>query len=342
MLDGKNALITGGGGSISRATLHNFLETDLAKIRIIDNHEPNLSDLQKRYDDDRLRYLAGDIRDADRLQRALEKIDIVIHMAAMKHVNICEYNSFEAVKTNVNGVQNIVDEAIEANVDRIVFTSSDKAANPANTMGATKLLGEKLITAGNKYRGERDIRFASVRFGNVVNSSQSVIPIFAEQIRKGGPVTLTDRRMVRFFLTPVGVFNLITSAIKEMEGGEVFIRKMPAIRIEDLANVMVDLLAPEYGYDPNEIDIEETGKRIGETIHEEIITEREWERLVESEDFYAIIPESNTSPMGHTLTHNLDGYERAEDAARSTKEMEPLSLNEVRDFLIDNEVLEIV
>ncbi len=235
----------------------------------------------------------------------MEDIDIVIHTAAMKHVDICEYNPFEAVKTNTLGLQNIVDTAIDANVERVVFTSSDKAVNPANTMGTTKLLGEKLITAGNNHRGDRNLRFASVRFGNIINSSQSVIPIFAGQIRDGGPVTLTDERMTRFFLTYDDVFDLVSQAIKKMQGGEVFVYKMPAMKIEDLAEAMIETLAPEYGYDPTEIGINVIGRRPGETFHEEIMTEREAQRAYENDEMYAIQPEmdefqAETSTVGFT------------------------------------------
>ena len=333
-------LLTGGGGSVGRALIERFLETELETLRVFDNNEPSLSHLQSRFGGDRLRYLAGDVRDKDRLVRAMESIDIVVHTAAMKHVDICEYNPFEAVKTNAMGLQNVVDAAIDADVSRLVFTSSDKAVNPANTMGTTKLLGEKLITAGNKHAGEHDIRLSSVRFGNVINSSQSVIPLFREQIRDGGPVTLTDPRMVRFFLTFDDVFHLVTSAIEESKGGEIFVHKMPAVRIEDLANAMIRTLAPRYGHDPNAIDIVETGRRVGETFHEELMTERETRRTVESETLYAVLPE--TGDNGGYLTHDgLDGFEDPDEIAQSTEQAETLSQSRVEELLQQNGALEV-
>jgi FlaA1/EpsC-like NDP-sugar epimerase len=297
-------------------------------VRVFDQSEPGLAALRVEIDDDRCRFLVGNIRDKDRLARAVDGIDIVVHTAAMKHVDISEYNPFEAVRTNVVGVQNLLDASIDADVDRVVFTSSDKAVHPANTMGATKLLGEKLVTAANKYNGGHDIRLSSVRFGNVINSSQSVIPVFRDQIKNGGPVTLTDGKMSRFFLTYDDVAELVAGAVEHTKGGEIFIKKMDAIRIEDLAEAMIDTLAPKCGYDPSEIDITQTGARIGETLDEHILTEREVSRTVENESFYAVIPEQ--SSMNGSLTHNgLDGFESLDSVVRSSENANKLSRKEI-------------
>jgi len=338
MFDGQNVLVTGGAGSVGRALVHRFLRTELDVLRIFDNSEPSLSSLRSSLDDDRCRFLSGDVRDRDRLDRAMQDVDIVVHTAAMKHVDICEYNPFEAVKTNGMGLQNVIDAAIDSSVTRVVFTSSDKAVNPANTMGTTKLLGEKLITAGNKHAGRSDLRLASVRFGNVINSSQSVIPLFADQIREGGPVTVTDDRMRRFFLTQDDVFHLVTAAIRTMQGGESFVYKMPTIRITDLAEAMIEELAPRFGHDPAEIDVEFIGRRVGETFHEEILTERESRRTVENESLYAVLPETSEDGL---LTHpGLDGFEEAADIALSTADADPLTRDEVRTVLHEYDVLE--
>jgi FlaA1/EpsC-like NDP-sugar epimerase len=330
MISGQRILITG-AGSIGRNLLSRFLDDDPDVIRIFDSSESTLAELQSSFDDGRLRFLAGNVRDADRLERATEDIDIIVHTAAMKHVDVCEYNPFEAVKSNALGVQNLLDAAIDEGVKRVVFTSSDKAVDPANTMGTTKLLGEKLVTAANKYRGERDITLASVRFGNVINSSQSVVPLFTRQIREGGPVTLTDERMTRFFLTYDDVAALVKDALRYTDGGEVFVSKMPAIRIEDLAEAMIETLAPEYGHDPADIDIEVVGRRVGETFHEEIMTEHEMTRAVENESTYAILPETN-----HYLNHSgLDGFEEATDIVRSSGEAGYLAKEEIVSMLED-------
>lgn len=332
MIAGKSVLVTGGGGSVGGFLVRRLLERDPTVVRILDNSEPGLATLRAEIDDERCRYLAGDVRDKERLARAIEDIDYVVHTAGMKHVEICEYNPFEAVKTNVVGLQNLIDVSIDADVERFVFTSSDKAAHPANTMGTTKLLGEKLVTAANKYSGEHDIRLASVRFGNVVNSSQSVIPVFREQIRDGGPVTVTDPRMTRFFLTYDDVTELVVSAMDHSRGGEVFIRKMDAIRIRDLADAMIEVLAPVFDLDPVSIEISETGPRLGETFHEEILTERERGRTTESDDMYAIMPEQ--SGKNGFLTHDgLPGFESVEEVVRSSEEAPKLTKAEIIESL---------
>jgi len=329
MIEGNNVLLTGGAGSVGHVLAQRLLDHNPAVLRILDNNEPGLSNIKSTLDNDRCRFLAGDVRDKDRLSRAMENIDVVIHTAAMKHVDICEYNPFEAVKTNTLGLQNVVDTAINAEVNCVVFTSSDKAVNPANTMGTTKLLGEKLMTAGNKHSGSPDIHFASVRFGNIINSSQSVIPLFTDQIRDGGPVTLTDERMTRFFLTYDDVFDLVTQAIKKTNGGEVFVYKMPAINIEDLAHAMIETLAPEFGHDPDNIKIEVIGPRPGETFHEEIMTEREATRAQENESLYAIPPEM--------IEMRADGdsgeFEESDNIILSSKNAPKLSTDEIVSLL---------
>ncbi len=336
MLTGHNVLLTGGAGSVGQALTPHILADDPDVLRILDNNESGLADLQRHFSDDRLRFLAGDVRDSDRLERAMEDIDIVIHTAAMKHVDVCEYNPFEAVKTNVLGIQNVVDTAIDAGVEHVVFTSSDKAVDPANTMGTTKLLGERLITAGNKHSGRSELRFTSVRFGNILNSSQSVVPLFTQQIRDGGPVTLTDTRMTRFFLSYDDVYDLISQAIEKTEGGEVFVYKMPAIRIEDLAEAMIDVFAPQFGHDPDEIDIETIGRRPGETFHEEIMTKRETTRAYENGSLYAIHPETNE----YLSFENGADFEPAAEVVRSSETAPKLSKDEIISLLRESGAVE--
>lgn len=321
MIEDKTVLMTG-GGSVGKFLTRRFLSKGADTVRVLDNNEPRLARLKDEINDERCRYLAGDIRDKNRLKRAVEDVDVVIHTAAMKHVDISEYNPFEAVKTNVMGLQNLIDVSIDSSVERFVFTSSDKAVNPANTMGTTKLLGEKLVTAANKHKGRQDILFTSVRFGNVVGSSGSVVPIFRRQIREGGPVTLTDPRMTRFFLTYDRLGELIEGAARNTRGGEIFVRKMDAVRIEDLAEAMIDEIAPEYGHNPGEIEIEVTGRRLGETFHEEIITEKESRRTVEDENTYAILPDSGSN--GYIDHNGIDGFEDAGEIIRSSDDAEKL------------------
>lgn len=332
MITGKNILVTGGAGSVGRTLVRRLLEKDPKVIRIFDHSEPGLAGFKSAIDDDKCRFLSGNVRDKDRLARAVDGIDIVVHTAAMKHVDISEYNPFEAVKTNVLGLQNLIDVSIDAHVDRLVFTSSDKAAHPANTMGTTKLLGEKLITAANKYSGGYDIKLASVRFGNVINSSQSVIPVFREQIKAGGPVTLTDPKMSRFFLTYDDVADLVTGALEYSEGGEIFIKKMDAIRIEDLAEAMIDVFAPQYGHDPSEIEIIETGARVGETFDEMILTKREASRTVENDSLYGVLPEQ-ASRNGYLSHDGIDGFKSVDDIVRSSEHADKLTRDQIRQLL---------
>jgi len=328
MIEDNNILVTGGAGSVGTILVRRLLQRNPNTVRIFDQSEPGLAALKKTLDDDRCRFLAGNVRDKDRVERAVDGIDIVVHTAAMKHVDVCEYNPFEAVQTNIVGLQNLIEAAIDADVDRFIFTSSDKAVHPANTMGTTKLLGEKLVTAANKYRGSHDIRLASVRFGNVINSSQSVIPVFKEQIAKGGPVTLTDPRMTRFFLTYDDVTSLVVDAMEHTNGGEVFVSKMDALRIEDLAEAMIDVFAPAYGYDPDDIEITETGARVGETFDEEILTKREVSRTIESESLYAVTPEQ--SGENGYLTHDgIEGFEPVNGVVRSSEHAEKLTREEI-------------
>jgi len=339
MLAEKNVLITGGGGSVGRALTERVLDRNPNVVRILDQSEAALARLQRTVGNDRCRFLLGDVRDRERLDRAMSNVDIVIHAAAMKHVDVAEYNPFEAVKTNVLGQQNVIDAAIDAGVDRFVFTSSDKAVEPANTMGTTKLLGERLTTAGNKYSGGHDITLASVRFGNVIDSSQSVVPLFRDQIRDGGPVTLTDERMTRFFLTYVDIADLVLGALEHANGGEIFLSKMAAVRIDDLATAMVESLAPAYNYDPDDIDIEVVGRRTGETLHEEIMTARESERAFESDDLYAILPDTENDPY-YDYTGDLDGFEPVNGITRSSADADKLSTDEIVTLLERNGALE--
>jgi len=329
----EQEILVTGAGSIGRSLIPRLLERNPERLRILDNDESRLARLQTQFDDDRLQFVVGDIRDNSCLERAMECIDAVIHTAAMKHVDVCQHDPYEAVKTNVIGLQNVVDTALNAGVERVVFTSSDKAVNPANAMGTTKLLGEQLISSRRIGSDRSELRLASVRFGNVINSSQSVIPLFADQIRSGGPVTLTDKRMTRFFLTYDDVFSLVMQSLDRARDGEVFVYKMPAIRIIDLANAMIETIAPEHGYDPSNIEIELIGPRIGETFHEEIMTEREINRAYETDSLYAIRPESASNDPADSLSD----FTPATDIVRSSGDAEKLDKSEIVSLLRNTE-----
>ena len=291
-LKNKNILITGGTGSLGYALVKEILKHNPRVLRILDVDETKQFELQQELKDhdDKMRYLLGDIRDRDRLIRAMENVDIVFHTAALKHVMSCEYNPFEAVKTNVLGMQNLIDAAIRNNVDKIVFTSSDKAVNPSNTMGATKLLAERLMAAANYYKGDRRCTFTSVRFGNVMGSRGSVIPLFREQIKSGGPVTVTDTQMTRFMMSMSQAVELVLRSMALARGGELFIFKMPTVNIKDLAEVLIEELAPLYGLNPNDIPIQIVGIKPGEKMYEELMTDDEALRSFERDDMFIIAP----------------------------------------------------
>lgn len=289
----KKILITGGTGSLGRELVRKILQHDPDVIRIFDVDETEQFDLQHELKEHEavVRYLLGDVRDMERLNRAMEGIDVIFHTAALKHVMACEYNPFEAVKTNILGMQNVIEAAINNNVGKIIFTSSDKAVNPSNTMGTTKLLAEKLMTSANYYKGTRDCVFSSVRFGNVMGSRGSVIPLFRKQIKAGGPVTITDPTMTRFMMSMSQAVELVLKSAEISQGGEVFIFKMSTINIYDLAEVLIAELAPHYGHRPDDIKIEIIGTKPGEKMYEELMTEGEASRSLERDDMFTILPQ---------------------------------------------------
>ena len=289
---GKNILVTGGTGSIGSAIVRKVLQYEPGVVRVLSNDENGLFSLeQELLGCTNLRFLIGDVRDKERLMSAVESIDYVFHAAALKHVPLCEYNPFEAVKTNVLGTQNLIDVAIQANLEKFIAISTDKAVNPVNVMGATKLLAERLTTSIDSHKGERRTVFSSVRFGNVLHSRGSVVPLFIEQIAKGGPVTVTDPNMTRFVMSITAAVDLVFKAAIIARGGEIFVLKMPALRIGDLAEVAIEEFAPRYGHASGNIGVKIVGRRDGEKNHEELLTGDESAYTRETEDMFIIYPE---------------------------------------------------
>lgn len=292
MFKGKKILVTGGTGSIGRKIVHELLKHDPKVIRIFDIDETRESIMQERLrHHSNLRFLLGDIRDKDRLTRATEDIDIVFHTASFKHVYFCEYNPLEAVKTNVIGTQNLIDAAMNEEVEKLVFTSSDKAVNPSNVMGVTKLLAERLVTAANYCKGPRRTVFFNVRFGNVLGSRGSVINVFKKQIENGGPLTITDPGMTRFVMSPSQAVHLLFKSMEMAQGGEIFIFKMPSVRISELARVMIDELSPKRGHERDKIKLKIIGKKPGEKLYEELMTQNEAQRSMETKDMFIVLPD---------------------------------------------------
>jgi UDP-N-acetylglucosamine 4,6-dehydratase len=272
-------LLTGGTGSFGRKFTEIMLrEYHLRKLIIFSRDELKQSEMRQVFDDSCLRYFIGDVRDRERLYRAMSGVTLVVHAAALKQVPSCEYNPFEAVQTNVMGAKNIIDVAIDRGVKRVLALSTDKAVNPVNLYGATKLVAEKLFIQGNSYAGQGETRFACARYGNVVGSRGSVVPLFKEQ-RKTGTVTITDERMTRFWITLEQGVRFVIRCIEQMHGGEVFIPKIPSMRIVDLAAT----LAPGC-------EVRVTGIRPGEKLHEVLLNEDEARHAVELDDMFVIQP----------------------------------------------------
>ncbi len=286
----KNILITGGTGSVGSNLAKSLLKYEPRAVRIFDNDEESLFYLQEELGHEKTRFLLGDIRDINRLKMAVEDIDIIFHAAALKHVPLCEYNPFEAVKTNVIGTQNVIEAALAANVHKVVNLSTDKAMHPINTMGATKLLAERLVSAANYYTGKSRTIFSSVRFGNVIGSSGSILPLFKKQIKERKMVTITDPEMTRYTMSMPEAIYLCLKTVKIMHGGETFIFKMPAYKVGDLAEVLIEELSPKYGFRPEDIKIEYIGPRGWEKCNEALMTDEEKEIAIETKDMFVILP----------------------------------------------------
>jgi len=283
----KNILVTGGCGSIGSEIVKQLLVYDPNVVRILERSEAAHFRLNQEIQSPKLRPLIGDICDKRRVDRSMRGIDIVFHAAAMKHVSMCEYNPSEAISVNVLGTQNLVDAAIEQGVKRFVGISTDKAVNPTSTMGATKLLSEKIISNAS-ISGGSQIRFGCVRFGNVLASSGSVIPLFERQIKDGDAVTITSKSMTRFFMSIPDAVALVLGAARLAQRGEIFVLKMKAMKIIDLAEVLVEELAPRYGKDPKRIKYRVIGMRPGEKEHEPLMTKEESVYLSERDGMYVI------------------------------------------------------
>jgi FlaA1/EpsC-like NDP-sugar epimerase len=290
----KSVLITGVCGTVGSELARQLLsnsEYGLRELIGIDNDEQALFMLDQVYlAEPRAQFFIADIREQESLGQRFEGVDIVFHCAALKHVILCEHSPEQAVLSNINGVQNVIAAARKHSVEKVIFTSSDKAVNPTNVMGTSKLMGERLMTAANSSKRAGGTVFTSTRFGNVLGSSGSVIPIFHNQIAKGGPVSLTDELMTRFVMSIEESVRLVIDSAKLAHGGEVLITKMPVIRIKDLAQAMIHELAPVYGYDPSDIVIKVIGTKPGEKLYEELMSMEETRRAIEIESYFSILP----------------------------------------------------
>jgi FlaA1/EpsC-like NDP-sugar epimerase len=287
----KVIVVTGAAGTVGQELVRQLLPYRPAELRLLDHNETELFFMNDLYRSSGcVRAYLGDVRDADKVNLLAHDADIIFHLAAYKHVYLSEYNPLDAVQTNILGVNNIVKSALRHRVPRVLFTSSDKAVNPTNVMGTSKLMGERLITAANIVNLNKNQVFSSVRFGNVLGSRGSVVPIFLNQIRQGGPVTITDAQMTRFIMTVQQAARLVLEACFLACGGEVFITKMAAVNIVALATAMKELLAPSYGFQPQEIPLSFVGPRPGEKLFEELLSEEEVHRTLELPQMFVVLP----------------------------------------------------
>jgi FlaA1/EpsC-like NDP-sugar epimerase len=340
---GKTILITGSCGTVG-SELVRLLLTDQHyspdEVIGIDNNESALFFQDQNYlSDVRAHFYVTDIRDRDTLTSKMKGVDIVFHAAALKHVVLCERSPEQAVQTNVQGVQNVISAAHVNAVETVIFTSSDKAVNPTNVMGTSKLMGERLMTAANSNKRGQGPVFASTRFGNVLGSSGSVIPIFHNQIKQGGPVTLTDRDMTRFVMSIQESVRLVLTSAEYARGGEVFVTKMPVVRIEDLSRAMIEALSPYYGYRPEDILTTEIGSKPGEKLYEELMSPEETRRTVELEHYFSVLPAFRG--MYHKIDYSYEGVLSTNvDSPYVSKHETPLSIEEIKQFLKINKLLQ--
>lgn len=334
--EGACVAVTGAAGTVGKALVRQLLDHPIAQIRALDNNETGLFELeQEMARPGQLTPFQCDISGEEGLMRLLDGVDYVFHAAALKHVPLCETSPFEAVKVNVHGMENVIRASLAGGVQKVLFTSSDKAVNPTSVMGTTKLMGERLITAAQRLASpRRPTQFASTRFGNVVGSRGSVLPLFLQQIAKGGPVTLTHTDMSRFMMTLDDAAGLVIDSIRYASGGEIFITKMPVMRIVDVAEVLIDMMAPYYGHDPQDIEIQVVGIRPGEKLFEELSTAEELARMWDCGRYFVVDPIHTTGAR----TYPTENPTRTDRAYISSTEP-ALSHEGIRRFIENADVL---
>lgn len=332
LFSGKRVLVTGGTGSFGHQIVDRLLREHPAEIRIFSRDEDKQVRMSEEYGMGHqyprkaaMNFVIGDVRDRSSVREAVRGIDMIFHAAALKQVPLCEYHVWEAVQTNVWGAQNVIQAALEEGVEKVIAISTDKAVKPVNAMGMTKSIQEKLFTAANFHKAGKKTIFTCVRYGNVVGSRGSVIPLFKRQIESGGPVTITDPRMTRFILTLSEAIDLVFRAVRKGVGGEIFVLKIPAALVTDIAEVMMESLAPK-----REIPIQTIGIRPGEKIHEALISEAEAVRTIEKDSIYAILPQIDLRG-----TRSSYRKETLVDFQEYTSDMAPrLTKKEIKSILV--------
>lgn len=318
-IQGKKILVTGGSGSIGSEIVRQCLKAGAEVVRVFSRDESRQYELQQELGTDNLRFLLGDVRDKDRLKRAMKQIDLVFHAAALKQVPYCEYNPYEAVQTNVVGAQNLVESALDAGVSKVVGISTDKSVNPVNTMGATKLLSERIITNANLWTD--DTTFSCVRFGNVLGSRGSVVPLIRQQVELGGPVQLTDAKMTRFMMSIPEAAGLVLKASALAKAGETFVLPMKALNVKDMITVLRDHFCDDLNV--KKCTIKEVGMRPGEKMHEELVTQEELARVRKVKNYLVVesLPGKRKGPKA-----KLEEKEYISSASPKMKQTEIIQL----------------
>jgi FlaA1/EpsC-like NDP-sugar epimerase len=338
-LKGKNVLVTGCCGTVGRELTRQILSGAYGKPAEyvgIDNNESELFATEQIFGNEIAHFYLRDLRNYRGLREICSGIDIVFHTAALKHVGICEKSPTEAVLTNITGLQNLIKAAKRCGVERFIFTSSDKAVNPTNVMGTSKLMGERLVTAANNSRENRRTIFASTRFGNVLGSRGSVVPIFKRQILAGQDITITNFAMTRFIMTISEATQLVVESSMHARGGEVFITKMPVARIVDLAEVMRDILSERHDLGTRS-ELVEIGVKPGEKMYEELMSAEETSRAIETDDFFVVLPAfRDMYPVDYEYAGAVENSDiRPYNSAEETV----MSKSDLKDYLMRNDIL---
>jgi len=330
MFDGKKILITGGTGSLGTALTTKLLKENVDTIRIFSRDELKQSQMESHFNDKRLRFLIGDVRDKERMERAVEDVNIVIHTAALKQVPVIEYNPFEGIKTNVQGAQNLVEACLNKDVEFALAIGTDKAVSPFNTYGATKLLMERLFVSANYYKGDHKTKFSCVRYGNVLGSRGSIIPKFVEQIISGNKITVTDPNMTRFTITMNQALDLVFRVIKNGHGGDVHIPKLDAYRVGDIKDALLDLMNSKN-------EEERIPVRIGEKLHEVLINEHEIRNTYENQDNDYVIFENQLDKVGAETISNAKKTTLTSEY--SSDKVKPTSQEKLKKILVEQNLI---
>jgi FlaA1/EpsC-like NDP-sugar epimerase len=331
----KTILVTGSCGTVGSELINQLLKNNslgIKKVIGIDINESLIFFQDQKFENNKkANFYVIDIKNEEHLINLFDGVDIVFHCAAYKHVAICEKTPEQAVETNIRGIQNVINTAIKKNIKRVVFTSSDKAVNPTNVMGSTKLLGERLITAANANKTKKYPIFISTRFGNIMGSNGSVIEVFKKQILRGGPVTLTDSEMSRFVMTTEESVKLILDSAIIGKGGEVFITKMPVIMIKDLALSMIEIYSKKFGYKTKDVKIKIIGSKPGEKLYEELMNTEETRRALELNKYFSVLPALRYDHKNLYTYRNVKSL-KIQNPYISSKQ-KPLSINQIKKIL---------